>query len=671
MGFFKSATSDVVPISLTSSLGPSDTVTRMPPYPSNYLTRRLTMEEILAKFIDEGKCEHGEMEIFIKEFRTTNELLLKEQSNLLSELKIEVNELSKVMGNVLIPKNKVKGVTTRGGKMTSEASLNFINYIVRKVVPPNWTFEKRNMFYSQVKTYFLEDPYAFKLYVDNIMRRCVAGSANVTAKKVYKSGFYWTSIFKDDNEYVRRCDACQRSRNISSRNEMPQNIIQRILERSVRCNPKDWSEKLNDALWTFRTSCKTPTWCPPFRLVYGKACHLSMEIEHKSHWALKQCNMDLTLASKSLLMQLNELAKLRDGAYENTRIYKERTKKWHDSRLRVYSTSNIDTSMPPYLSNYPTRRLTMEEMLAKFIDEGKCEHEEMEIFIKEFRTTNEILLKEQSNLLRSANVTAKKVYKSKFYRTSVFKDDNDAINSILERLVRCNPKDWSEKLNDALWAFRTSYKTPTWCPPFRLVYGKACHLSMEIEHKSYWALKQCNMDSTLASKSLLMQLNELAKLRDGTYENTRIYKERTKKWHDSRLRGDKDFKSDQNIVKRVYPYGAVEIIDKNGFSFKVIGQRLNKYYKGFNPTSSPSWGKKWLLVQIFYENMSPDDRERLDQFAHFRFSSLNKEEGWNLIQEYARYQDDSWDDSPLPMNISFISKIIKPTLEGRLRQARE
>ncbi|GJW83260.1 DNA-directed DNA polymerase [Tanacetum coccineum] len=77
---------------------------------------------MLAKFIDEGKREHEEMEIFIKEFRTTNELLLKERNNLLIELKIEVNELSKVMGNVLIPRNKVKGVITMGEKMTSEAT---------------------------------------------------------------------------------------------------------------------------------------------------------------------------------------------------------------------------------------------------------------------------------------------------------------------------------------------------------------------------------------------------------------------------------------------------------------------------------------------------------------------------------------------------------------------
>ncbi|GJW29165.1 hypothetical protein Tco_0046040, partial [Tanacetum coccineum] len=97
-------------------------VFREPPYPFNYPTRRLTIDEMLAKFIDEGKRKHEEMEISIKEFRTTNELLLKTRSNLLSELKIKVNKLSKVVSNVLIPKNEVKGVTTRRGNMTSEVT---------------------------------------------------------------------------------------------------------------------------------------------------------------------------------------------------------------------------------------------------------------------------------------------------------------------------------------------------------------------------------------------------------------------------------------------------------------------------------------------------------------------------------------------------------------------
>ncbi|GJY92823.1 reverse transcriptase domain-containing protein [Tanacetum coccineum] len=251
---------------------------------------------------------------------------------------------------------------------------DFVNYIVGKVVPPNWTFEKRKRLFSQLKTYFWEEPYAFKLCADNIMRRCVAGSktleilahchsgptgghhsANITAKKVYESGFYWPSVFKDANEYVRRCDACQRSENISSRNEMPQNNIQtkvtnraikRILQRLVGYNPKDWSEKLNDALWAFRTAYKTPTGCTPFRLVYGKACHLPVEIEHKAHWALKQYNMDLTLASESHLMQLNELAELRDG--DKVLLYNSRLKMYPGKLKSKWSGPNIVKTVYPH-----------------------------------------------------------------------------------------------------------------------------------------------------------------------------------------------------------------------------------------------------------------------------------------------------------------------------------
>ncbi|GJT95406.1 hypothetical protein Tco_1090924 [Tanacetum coccineum] len=111
------------------------------------------------------------------------------------------------------------------------------------------------------------------------------------------------------------------------------------------------------------------------------------------------------------------------------------------------------------------------------------------------------------------------------------------------------------------------------------------------------------MDLTAAAKNHFMELNELIELRDGAYENTRIYKERAKRWHDSRIRGDKNFKVgdkvllfnsrfkmhpgklksrwyDPNVVKIVYPYGTVEITDKNGISFKVNGQRLKKYHNG-------------------------------------------------------------------------------------------
>ncbi|GKB69293.1 reverse transcriptase domain-containing protein [Tanacetum coccineum] len=71
---------------------------------------------------------------------------------------------------------------------------------------------------------------------------------------------------------------------------------------------------------------------------------------------------------------------------------------------------------------------------------------------------------------------------------------NRGLKCILERTVCENRALWSDKLNDALWAFHTAFKTPIECTPYKLVYGKACHLPIELEHKTYWALKHCNFD---------------------------------------------------------------------------------------------------------------------------------------------------------------------------------
>ncbi|GKF11036.1 reverse transcriptase domain-containing protein [Tanacetum coccineum] len=71
---------------------------------------------------------------------------------------------------------------------------------------------------------------------------------------------------------------------------------------------------------------------------------------------------------------------------------------------------------------------------------------------------------------------------------------NRGLKRILKRTVGENHASWSDKLDDALWAFRTAYKTPIGCTPYKLVYGKACHLPIELEHKAYWALKHANFD---------------------------------------------------------------------------------------------------------------------------------------------------------------------------------
>ncbi|GJW38400.1 reverse transcriptase domain-containing protein [Tanacetum coccineum] len=108
--------------------------------------------------------------------------------------------------------------------------------------------------------------------------------------------------------------------------------LKRILERTVGENRASWSDKLDDALWAFRTAYKTPIGCTPYKLVYGKACHLPVELEHKAYWALKHANFDLKTAGDHRKLQLNELSELRDQAYENSLIYKEKTKKLHDSK---------------------------------------------------------------------------------------------------------------------------------------------------------------------------------------------------------------------------------------------------------------------------------------------------------------------------------------------------
>nr|GEY20653.1 reverse transcriptase domain-containing protein [Tanacetum cinerariifolium] len=110
--------------------------------------------------------------------------------------------------------------------------------------------------------------------------------------------------------------------------------LKRILERTVGENRASWSKKLKDALWAFRTAYKTPIGCTPYKLVYGKSCHLPIELEHKAYWALKYVNFDLKTTGDHQKLQLNEFNELRDQAYENSLVYKEKTKKLHDSKIK-------------------------------------------------------------------------------------------------------------------------------------------------------------------------------------------------------------------------------------------------------------------------------------------------------------------------------------------------
>nr|GEV10215.1 reverse transcriptase domain-containing protein [Tanacetum cinerariifolium] len=297
--------------------------------------------------------------------------------------------------------------------------------------------QQKNKFFKDVKHYFWDDPFLFKICADQVIRRCVLGQEaidilkachnghtgghhgpNYTAKNVFDSGFYWPTIYRDAHDLVKSCDACQRQGRISQQDEMPQNSIQlsitcrngskqkrsppttlelfvnslnlfllglepraiiidhgmyfckdqfakvmlkygvthhlatayhpqtsgqvevsnrglkRILERTVGENHASWSNKLDDTLWAFRTYFKTPIGCTPYKLVYRKACHLSIDLEHKAYWVLKHANFDLQTTGDHGKDQLNKLNELHDQAYKNSLIYKEKTKRLHDSKIK-------------------------------------------------------------------------------------------------------------------------------------------------------------------------------------------------------------------------------------------------------------------------------------------------------------------------------------------------
>ncbi|KAK9724069.1 hypothetical protein RND81_05G045800 [Saponaria officinalis] len=143
--------------------------------------------------------------------------------------------------------------------------------------------------------------------------------------------------------------------------------------------------------------------------------------------------------------------------------------------------------------------------------------------------------------------------------------------------------------------------------PYRIVFGKACHLPVELQHRAYWTIKRVNADIDAAGVHRKLQIQELEELRNEAYNNSEIYKAKTKAWHDKQIMR-KEFQVGQKVllfqsrlrlfpgklqsrwvgpyvVAHVHPYGAVEIQSlATGKTLKVNGQRLKSFIEGFKAT---------------------------------------------------------------------------------------
>nr|GEU58142.1 reverse transcriptase domain-containing protein [Tanacetum cinerariifolium] len=231
---------------------------------------------------------------------------------------------------------------------------------------------------------------------------------------------------------------------------------------------------------------------------------------------------------------------------------------------------------------------------------------------------------------------------------------NQGLKHILERTVRENRASWSEKFEDALWDFRTAYKTPIGCTPYKLVYGKSYHLPIELEHKAYWALKHVNFDLKTTEKTKKLHDSKIKNRIFNVGDRVLLFNSRLKIFSGNlKTRWSRPF-----TITKVFPYGTVELSQPNGPNFKRLvprpeGKTIIKtrwIFKNKKIKSSLVIQNKARLVVVGYSQQEGIDYDKM-------FAPVARIKAIRLFLAYAAHKD--FTVFQMDVKTTFLNEILK------------